>query len=140
MRSKVILFISLSLVLVVLVVLTLSRNFPLNSGKIGNPTAKEILTGNPDADILKLDGLVYSNASELEWIKDNEYTRGDQIGEIRKQTTNTWWYRNFSASKLQKGTKIYTSNDKEYKSGDAPVIVLVEGNNELLVYHSLREG
>ncbi len=59
LKTKVIIYIGLSLFLVVLAVLYLTGNFPPNYGSVGNPTAKEILKGNPDADILKLDGLIY---------------------------------------------------------------------------------
>lgn len=136
---RIIIFIFLTLFLVVLAGLTVTGNFPPNLG-IGNPTAKDILEGNSDADILKLDGIIYSNASDSEWIQDNEYTRGEEIGEVKKETTNTWWYRNLYASQLPKGTKVYTTNGKEYKKGDSPILVIVRINNELLVYQSLVEG
>ncbi|MFD2043825.1 hypothetical protein ACFSTA_07005 [Ornithinibacillus salinisoli] len=138
MWRKVAIFISLSLFIVLLAVLSLTGSFP-HFG-LGNPTAKEILNGNPNADILKLDGLIYSNASDLEWIKSKEYTKGDKIGEIKKQTTNTLWYRNFYASKLPKGTIIYDTNDREYTKGDAPMLIIIEHNNEILIYRSLVEG
>lgn len=108
------------------------------SSSVGNPTAKEILDGNNSADIIKLDGLIYqrdTNSSS----KSQNYSKGEKVGEIKKRTTNTWWYRNLYATKLSKGTEVF-STDEEYKSGDAPFVILIEMDGELIVYHSLREG
>jgi hypothetical protein len=105
-----------------------------------NPTAKEVLSNNPNADIFQLDNLVYSNASDREWIEAKEYTKGEMIGEVKKRTTKTWLYQNFYASILPVGTKIYSLDDEGYQKGDAPGRVLVEYNNELLVYQALIEG
>ncbi|MFB4169428.1 hypothetical protein [Virgibacillus sp. JSM 102003] len=136
---KVIIYIALCLLLGIMAALALTNTFPFNSGGIGNPTAKDILKGNPDADILKLDGLIYSNVSDREWLDDNRYTKGEKIGEIKKQTTATWWFRNFFATKLPKGTKIFMSNGKEYGEYP-PSLVIVEINNEELVYQAMVEG
>ncbi|MGP4071007.1 lipoprotein [Piscibacillus sp. B03] len=100
-----------------------------------NPSAKDILEGNPDADLIKLDGIIYSSNPQ----KDRDYTKGVQIGEIKKQTTNTWWYRNLYASQLPKGTAVYSTKD-EYQDGDAPFVILVEVDGELVSYHALLEG
>ncbi|GGF22546.1 hypothetical protein GCM10010954_21710 [Halobacillus andaensis] len=122
-----------------LVIMVLAMIFQSHESA-GNPTAKEIVSENPDADILKLDGLIYTNVSDREWIKDNDYTKNKAIGEVKKQTTNTWWYRNLYASKLPKGTKIYSVNDREYSKGDAPAFIMVEKNDEEAIYQSLVEG
>ncbi len=105
-----------------------------------NLTAKEVLSNNPNADIFQLDNLVYSNASDREWIEAKEYTKGEMIGEVKKRTTKTWLYQNFYASQLPVGTKIYSGDEEGYQKGDAPGLVLVEYNNELLVYQALIEG
>jgi hypothetical protein len=100
-----------------------------------NPTAKEILDDNSDADIIKLDDLIYSRSSNIE----NDYSKGEKIGEIKKKTTNTLWFGNLYASKLPKGIEVFSTNE-EYKSGDAPFVILVEIDGELLDYHALIEG
>ncbi|MGP4108543.1 hypothetical protein [Virgibacillus sp. L01] len=82
---KVIIYIALCLLLGIMATLALTNTFPFNSGGIGNPTARDILKGNPDADILKLDGLIYSNVSNREWLDDNRYTKGEKIGEIKSR-------------------------------------------------------
>ncbi|MFG6147446.1 hypothetical protein [Halobacillus sp. B23F22_1] len=135
MKKKVILFI----IAAVLAIVALAMIFQSHESA-GNPTAKEILSENPDADILKLDGLIYSNASDREWIEEDNYTKNEPIGEVKKQTTNTWWYQNLYASKLPKGTKIYSVNDKEYSKGDAPAFSMVEKDHKEVIYQSLVEG
>ncbi|WP_181350303.1 hypothetical protein [Thalassobacillus sp. CUG 92003] len=139
MRKKVIIFISLALFIIVLAAFTLAGKFPLRSGP-GNPTAHEILNNNPNADILKLDGVVYSNVSDRDWVERHDYNKNELIGEVKKQTNNTWWFRNYYASKLPKGTKIYSTNEGTYTKGDAPAFIIIEYDNALLIYQSLVEG
>lgn len=105
---------------------------------VGNPSAKDILDGNRDADIIKLDGLIYSRGIKPHTELENSYSKGEKIGEIKKTTTNQWWFRNLYASKLPKGTEVYSID--EYKTGDAPFVILVEIDGELIVYHALVEG
>jgi hypothetical protein len=141
MKIKIIIFTGISLIFVVCTMLILTGNFPsTNYSSVGNPTAKEILKGNPDADILKLDRLIYYNVSDSESFNEDMYMKGEKIGEIKKKTTNTWLYLNLYASKLPKGTKVFATNEDDYNKGDAPMFVLVEFRNELLVYQSAREG
>ncbi|WP_246942341.1 hypothetical protein [Bacillus pinisoli] len=113
--------------------------FNLSFG-FGNLTVKEIVKNNPNADILLLDGIVFSNVTNADWVKENEYEKSQKIGIIKKQTTNTWWFRNFYAFKLPKGTKLFSVNGQTYEEGDAPYIILVELHDELLVYQALVEG
>src|SRR5690625_5743968 len=77
----------------------------------GNPTAKEILNDDSDADIIKVDDVIYLKADNK---PDGDYSKGEEIGEIKKKTANKWWFRNLYASKLDKGTKVY-SIDEEYQ-------------------------
>ncbi|GAQ19861.1 AP-4 complex subunit beta-1-like [Oceanobacillus picturae] len=119
--------------------MALTNKFP-SGYHADNPTAKEVLSNNPNADIFQLDNVVYSNASDREWINAKVYTKGEFIGEVKKRTTKTWWYQNFYASQLPAGTKIYSRDEEGYQEGDAPGMVLVEYNNELLVYQALIEG
>lgn len=104
-------------------------------GSVGNPTAIDILKTNRDADIIKLDGLIYSRLSNP---KDG-YAKEEKIGEIKKKTTNTFWFRNLYSSKLPKGTEVY-STEEDYESGDAPYVILIELNGELIEYQAIIEG
>ncbi|MCT2537676.1 hypothetical protein NC661_11410 [Aquibacillus koreensis] len=139
-KTRITTFVIASLFLIILTITTLSESFPPNLGSIGNPTAKEILDGNPDADILKLDGLIFSHSDHQEWGNGKEYTRGELIGEINNQTTNAWWFRNLYATKLPKGTKVHMPSEEGYEKGNAPFALVVEYEGQLLIYRSLREG
>ncbi|NOU77020.1 hypothetical protein GC098_37635 [Paenibacillus sp. LMG 31458] len=54
-----------------------------NSQYIGNPTAKDILTNNKDSDIFMLNGIIYSNSEDIEWVNERELTLGEEVGEIK---------------------------------------------------------
>ncbi len=100
---------------------------------IGNPTAEEILSKNSDADIFVLNGVVYSNAEDIEWVNEKELTLGKEVGEIKKQTQESDEFDNFTASALPVGTKIYEPVEK----GD---IYIVKVNDREIRYLGLREG
>jgi hypothetical protein len=96
-----------------------------------NPTAKDIMTLNHDADIFISDGYVFSNAENLAWIRDQGYELGEQIGEIKKQTAIYQRFKEWTASKLPVGTKIFETNAPFYiaivNGKEIPYIKLVEG-------------
>ncbi|KGP91815.1 hypothetical protein N780_15695 [Pontibacillus chungwhensis BH030062] len=100
---------------------------------IGNPTAEEILSKNNEADIFVLNGVVYSNAEDLEWVYEKELTLGKEVGEIKKQTQEGDEFENLSASKLPVGTEIYAPVEKEN-------IYIVKVNDKEIRYLGLREG
>lgn len=99
----------------------------------GNPTAEEILSKNKDADIFVLNGVVYSNAEDIEWVNEKELTLGEVVGEIKKQTNKSDAFENNTASKLSVGTKIYKTVEK----GD---IYIVKVDDKEIRYLGLREG
>ncbi|WP_456276310.1 hypothetical protein [Bacillus sp. AK128] len=110
-----------------------------STASTGNPTAQDILEENKDADIIKLDGLIYSRNMTNFNQPEGGYSKGAKIGVIKAKTTNTLWYRNLYASKLPKGTEVFSA-DEEYQKGDAPFIIIVEVDGELVDYHALIEG
>ncbi|WP_058306885.1 hypothetical protein [Gracilibacillus massiliensis] len=132
---KVKLFIFSSIVCLVIVLIASA-----NSSAIGNPTARDILKANSDADIIQIDGLIYSNVTDNEWIKEQEYLLGDKIGEIRKQTKRKWFYLDYFATILPKRTAVYIKEGQEYEKDAAPFTVLVEKDGEILVYQAMVEG
>lgn len=97
----------------------------------GNPSAKDILADNPDADIFVMDGYLFSNAEHVEWVKQQEYELGEQVGEITKQTSDLWRFKEGTASKLPVGTKIHET--------DAPFYIAVVDGEEI-AYIKLVEG
>ena len=108
-------------------------------GSVGNPTAKDLLDVDNEADIIRLDDLIYSRNTNPDIKPEEGYSKGMKIGEIKMKTTNRYWFWNLFASKLPKGTEVF-STDEEYKSGEAPFVILVEVDGELIDYHALVEG
>ncbi|TFB22882.1 hypothetical protein E3U55_06485 [Filobacillus milosensis] len=104
---------------------------------IDNPTARDILNNSPNADIIKLDGLIYLNATESD---KRELVKGEKIGEIKGQSSTSWWFWNLYATKLPEGTDVYTTKDNNYNNGDAPFTILVELEGKTLKYKALVEG
>lgn len=104
----------------------------------GKVTAKDVLKQNPDADILQFDGFVYSNMTEVEWFKEDKdkYKKQSLLGEIKKQTTKSSSFLDFTATKLPVGTKVYSNKLDENRPG----ILIVEYEDKELYYMELLEG
>ncbi|UYZ23939.1 hypothetical protein [Mesobacillus jeotgali] len=103
----------------------------------GRVTARDVLKQNDNADILKYDGFIYSNVTNLEWFeKEKErIQKGEEIGKIKKVTTSSLFFTNFSATKLPKGTVLYDTND-----GNKGTIYVETENGEAMYYIQLLEG
>jgi len=103
----------------------------------GKVTARDVLKRNHDADVLKYNGFMYNNVTDLEWfMKDKSmFQKGNEIGEIKKVTNSSLFFTNFSATKLPKGTTLYDTND-----GDTGIIIVETENGEILYYMQLLEG
>lgn len=120
------------LMVILLIMLSGCSEIPIESGAINNnPTAKEMLSRNEDADIFVMDGYVFLNAAHIEWVKDHGYELGEQRGEITRQTQDSWRFNAWTASKLPVGTKIFETNAPFYiavvNGDEIPYIKLVEG-------------
>ncbi|MDQ0160447.1 hypothetical protein [Alkalibacillus salilacus] len=100
---------------------------------IDNPTPEEILEENMDADILVVNGVVYKNAEEIEWVNEEELTIGEEVGEIKKQTNNIDEFEDYTANKLPVGTKVYEPEEKSN-------IYIVKTNDKEVRYLGLIEG
>ncbi|MFD2655998.1 hypothetical protein [Gracilibacillus thailandensis] len=122
-------------ILFLIVILLVSAN----SSSISNPNARNILSENPDADIIQWDGVVYQNVTDREWLRTG-YQTGEVIGEIVKQTDRQWFYRDRFATKLEKGTILYANKSSDYQSSEFLSTILVEKDGQLLVYQALVEG
>ena len=122
LRKKLV---SLLVSMILLLVLT-----GCNTGIKGNPTPKDYL-GNADADIFVLEGIVYSNVEDVDWVQESDYTLGKQVDEITKQSSKAWNFNNGTSNKLPVGTKIYAT-DLGF------VIAIIEG--EEIPYLGQYEG
>ena len=88
-----------------------------------------------DRDIIKYEGRIYSNITELDWFDEEDKSRiqkGEEIGEIRGTSKFSLLLWNYSATKLQKGTVLYNTDDKE---NGTPLIILAETENGKILYY-----
>lgn len=105
------------------------------SQSLGNPTARDIIKDNGNADIFQWnDGLVYSNASNIVSVQELGLSKGEELGEITRQTSNKWLFKDGAATQLPVGTKVYKAND------DDTYMLIIELEDEEIVYHALIEG
>jgi len=99
-----------------------------------NPTAKEILVQNPNADIFQFNGIIYSNASNLEWVQQTELATGNIVETITKQYKGGDIFEDAMATQLPIGTEIY---EPLIKSG--PILIVKLSGKEVR-YLGLIEG
>lgn len=104
----------------------------------GNPSAKDILKEDKEADIIKVGSLIYTKSYNP--VTESAYERSNlyKIGEIKKQTTSKLFFQDFYASQLPKGTEVFST--EEYNYGKAPYVLIVESSDEYIEYHALIEG
>jgi len=98
-----------------------------------NPTAKSILKENSQADIFQYNQLIYIRITEPELAKEN-FIKSDQLGEIKKMTSSSLFFKDFYATKLPIGTKIFASNEHNTYT------IIVELDDEQRIYKALVEG
>jgi hypothetical protein len=101
-------------------------------------TARDVLKQDDDADIIQYDGFIYNNVTNLEWFQEAgniQFSKEELLGEVKKQTTNSWLFNDLSASKLPKGTKVYSES-----TDVRPGVLFVEYKGEELCYMELLEG
>lgn len=100
------------------------------SNATSNPSPKDFLK-NDNADIFLLNDYVFSNAEDVEWVTELEYEIGEQVGEISKQSDNSFRFKDGTANKLPIGTKIYETNTPAYiaivNGEEIPYLKMVEG-------------
>ncbi|WP_156028887.1 hypothetical protein [Sporosarcina sp. D27] len=104
----------------------------------GNPTAKDILKEDKEADIIKVGSLIYTKNNNP--VTESAYERPNlyKIGDIKKQTTRELFFQDFYASQLPKGTEVFST--EEYSHGRTPYVLIVESSDEYFEYHALIEG
>ncbi|WP_041964164.1 hypothetical protein [Mesobacillus selenatarsenatis] len=122
------------LVLIVFVSLILVAGCSADGGKV---TARDVLKRNEYVDVLKYNGFMYNNVTDLEWFEEmkSNIQKGKEIGEIKKVTTSSLFFSDFSATKLPKGTILYDTGD-----GKTGVIIVETEDEETLYYMQLLEG
>ena len=126
-KGKFLLFFTILLVALMGYVNTLENTKTVT---ISNPTPKYFLEeGN--ADIFVFEHIVYSKVEDLDWVKDLDYTIGEEIGEITNQTNKANDFKNGTSNKLPVGTKVYKTDTQIY-------IAIIDGNE--IAYMKMLEG
>ncbi len=100
----------------------------------GNPTSKTILKENPQADILQMEQLIYIKASNQESLKKGDFIKEDKIGKIKKTTASILFFKDFYATKLPVGSKIFATTDHDTNT------IIVEKDGKQILYTALVEG
>lgn len=95
------------------------------------PTASEILGEDSTADIFQLNDTIYK--SDVKWAEKTKVTKNKKVGEIKRLSSDKDDFDNGNATKLSKGTVIYST--KESKE-----ILLVSFRGKLKKYVALGEG
>jgi len=99
-----------------------------------NPTPLEVLKEHPNADIFLFKGVVYRNAEDIDWVKKLDLKQGEQLGEITAVYKDNVEFKQWMATKLPVGTKLYKTD-----TAKGPFI-LVQTDTELVPYLGVVEG
>lgn len=118
------------LIMLVFVVACSNSINPAQPQATGNPTPKDYLK-NGNADIFLLDGIVYSNVEDVGWVQELDYTIGEEVIEITKQSGKSQDFENGTSNKLPVGTKVYRT--------DTPVYIAIVDDKEIR-YLGMYEG
>lgn len=108
---------------------------PVASTTIDNPTAEEVLSLNPNADIFQFDGVIYQTG--IDWVEELTLTKDEKVGEITHKNEKDANFEDEMSNKLPVGSKIYSVVERKEVAGP---ILLVESRGKLLSYYGLVEG
>lgn len=101
-----------------------------------NPTVMDILADNPDADIFQLQGIIYKNAKDIDWVQSEELSIGEKVGTIAKQYKEGMAFEDGMATKLPVGAEIYEPAEKV-----GPILLVrLDPNERVMRYLGLIEG
>jgi hypothetical protein len=124
----------ISILIGLLLLTACSQTKQHSSETIQNPTAEEILTENSDADIFQFKGIIYTNASKIEWVQQSKASIGKQVGKITKQYKDGIIFEDEMASKLPIDAEIFESGTK-----NGPILI-IKINGKETKYLGLIEG
>ncbi|OAI87297.1 hypothetical protein AYO36_07100 [Exiguobacterium sp. KKBO11] len=95
------------------------------------PTASEVLSEDSKADIFQFNDTIYK--SDVAWAEKTEVTQNKKVGEIKRRSSDRDDFDNGTATKLTKGTALYSTKERNE-------ILLVSFNGKLKKYVALGEG
>ncbi|PRR89292.1 MULTISPECIES: hypothetical protein [unclassified Bacillus (in: firmicutes)] len=93
------------------------------------PSAEELLALDQQADLFQWKGTIYE--TNLDWTKSLNVTKHQQVGVIQK--TATKHFEHGTASRLKKGTAIYSVKQRKD-------LLIVELNGKPRIYAAHAEG
>jgi hypothetical protein len=99
-----------------------------------NPTANEVIKQNPNADIFQLNGILYKNASNIEWVETADLTIGEPVGTITEPYKEGATFKDSMGTKLPIGTQIFEPVKK-----NGPILIIKLAGKEIR-YLGLIEG
>ncbi|MGE6684720.1 hypothetical protein [Paenisporosarcina sp. NPDC076907] len=101
-------------------------------------TAKDVIKQDSEADIIQINGFIYSNMTELEWFQERKekLIKHTLLGETQKQSTSSFGFKDWTATKLPVGTKIYSASE----NGLELDILIVEVDDKVFYYMKFLEG
>jgi len=95
------------------------------------PTASEVLSEDSKADIFLFNDTIYK--SDVAWAEKTEVTQKEKVGEIKRRNSDKYDFDNGTATKLSKGTALYSTKERKE-------ILLVSFKGKLKKYVALGEG
>ncbi|MFX4307021.1 hypothetical protein F8N00_16660 [Exiguobacterium sp. A1_3_1] len=95
------------------------------------PTASEVLSEDAKADIFQFNDTIYK--SDVAWVDKTEVTQNEKVGEIKRRSSDKDAFDNGTATKLSKGTVLYSTNERKE-------VLLVSFKGKLKKYIALGEG
>lgn len=95
------------------------------------PTASEVLSEDSKADIFQFNDTIYK--SDVAWAEKTEVTQNKKIGEIKRRSSDKDDFDNGTATKLSKGTALYSTKERND-------MLLVSFKGKLKKYVALGEG
>lgn len=108
-----------------------NTKFQTTTHSTGNPDVEEVFELYEDPDVLMWNDLVY--IAGVDWVDELELTQGELVGEVVKQTDEVDAFVNGAANRLEVGSGIYKSLEKNF-------VLLVERDGEWVRYYALIEG
>lgn len=109
-----------------------SGNRPVTGeSSTSNPTAEDILSDNPNANIFMFTDIIYNTG--IPWVDELELHKDQVVTEILEQSGDGKEFKNGTATQLPVGTKIYSTQERsdiliaETEDGDIRFYGLVEG-------------
>ena len=112
-------------------VLVACNNEELMQSTSEKPTASEVLGEDSTADIFQFNDTIYQ--SDVAWAEKTEVTQKEKVGEIKRRSSDKDDFDNGTATKLSKGTALYSTEERNE-------ILIVSFNGKLKKYVALGEG